>query len=680
MLKKILVANRGEIALRIIRAARALHIETVAVFAADEEGAAHASMADSMMPLGPGSLSETYLNIPKIIEAALESGAEAIHPGYGFLSESYLLAEACRKSNIVFIGPSPEVLRQMGNKLEAKALAESLQIPVLWNQTFDIKTFDTALDSLTFPVLIKSAHGGGGKGMQVVYQPSDLKGKVEQASRMALNYFGNGEVYLEPYIEKARHIEVQILGDNHDHLIHLYERDCTLQRNYQKIVEEAPAPNLPSVTREALLDAALRIGRKLSYSGAGTVEFLVGENGDFYFMEMNPRIQVEHPVTEMITGIDIVQEQLRIAGGAPLSFRQEDVVVKGHSLEVRIYSEDPSKDFAPSGVPVHYFHFPFFNYLRLETDLTETTSLGGSQYDPLLAKIITSGNTREQAYNRMMQALEQTVIAGPATNQRYLLALIGQEVVAGATYYTRYCETEMALLLRKMDEQTQNLPAEVLVPAFLKLRFLTADPNSTDPWKRTGFRNTLMEVDVQITGQHHRVGLSGLMIGESKANGLVDPEILTYTIDGISHSAEVITHSKDSVKVSVGNFSEEIRYRTNQLGAILFYWRGLQIPVSSRDLIEFYPRQGSAQSLGSNGVGDSTVVSHLFGKVVGIAIESGREVKAGDLLLVIESMKSENHIAAHRSGVIKSVEVVIGQQVTDKMPLIVFESNLPTDN
>ncbi len=678
MLKKILVANRGEIALRIIRAARALDIETVAVFAEDEAGAAHASMADSMMPLGPGSLSETYLNIPKIIELALLSGAEAIHPGYGFLSESYLLAEACLKNNLIFIGPSPEVLRQMGNKLEAKALAELLNIPVLWNQTINLERVNATADNLTFPVLIKSAHGGGGKGMQVVYHAQELKGKLEQASRMALSYFGNGEVYLEPYIEKARHIEVQILGDNYGNLIHLYERDCTLQRNYQKIVEEAPAPNLPEATREALLDAALLIGQKLSYSGAGTVEFLVGEQGAYYFMEMNPRIQVEHPVTEVITGIDIVREQLLIAGGAPLTYKQKEVSVKGHSVEVRLYSEDPSKDFAPSGIPVHYFHFPSSKFIRLETDLSENSSTGGSQYDPLLAKIITSGNTRVEAYSRMTRALEQTVIAGPATNQRYLLALIGQEVVTNATFYTRFCETEMALLLREMEGQIKNLPPEILIPAFLKLRFLSADPVSSDPWMRSGFRNSLMEVDVQISGQHHRIGFSCMANGANNSKEI--SQKLTFTIDGIHHLAEVASNSEDSVKVSNGNFSEEISYRTNQSGAILFYWRGLQIPVSSRDLIEFYPRQSTALSAGSKGFGDSTVISHLFGKVVGIAAESGKHVEVGDLLLIIESMKSENHIAAHRSGVIKSIEVVVGQQVTDNMPLIIFENNQPSNN
>lgn len=676
MLKKILVANRGEIALRIIRAARALNIETVAIYAEDEVGAAHAIMADSSLPLGPGSLNETYLNIPKIIAAAKDSGAEAIHPGYGFLSESYLLARACEENNLIFIGPSPEVLRLMGNKLEAKNLAQSLNIPILWNQSIDPQHPAKSASGLTFPLLIKSAHGGGGKGMQVVYDSSELKAKLEQASRMGLNYFGNGEVYLEPYIERARHIEVQLLGDHHGNLLHLFERDCTLQRNYQKIVEEAPAPQLPEKIRDSLLNAALSIGQKLDYSGAGTVEFLVDERGAWYFMEMNPRIQVEHPVTEEVTGIDIVQEQLRIAGGAPLSFRQEEVRVSGHAVEVRIYSEDPSKDFAPSGVPVHYFHFPHENAVRIETDLSENSSAGGSQYDPLVAKIITHGSSRDDAYNKMEEALDQTVIAGPATNQLFLSTLIRQEVVRKARFYTRYCETEISVLLGEIEEKRQQLPIEILIPAFLALKFLPSDQYNSNPWLRTGFRNVLNEADVQIMGKHYRVRFSPALDIPTQPKGSEKSIPVNYSIDRDTFSARVANTSKETFRITSDNFSEEIRWRTNHSGETLFYWRGWQIPVSSRDLSDFYPRAYTAHSSGSLENGSNAVLSHLFGKVVGIAVEPGSKVKSGDLLLIIESMKSENHITAHRSGVIESIEVAVGQQVTDKMRLIIFENNL----
>jgi acetyl/propionyl-CoA carboxylase alpha subunit len=446
-LKKILIANRGEIALRIIRAARKLNIRTVAVFSAEEENALHVVRADEAVSLGTGSLNDTYLNIEKIIRAALETKAEAIHPGYGFLSENHLLAETCQKNGIIFIGPSSEVLRLMGNKLEAKALAESLDIPTLNNYTVNDSNLNKIASSLSYPVLIKSAHGGGGKGMQVVNSAEELNEKVLKASRMAQNYFGNGEVYLEPYVEQARHIEVQVLGDNFGNLVHLYERDCTLQRNYQKIIEEAPAPGLSEKIRNELLEAALKLCRSINYSGAGTVEFLLGKNGLFYFMEMNPRIQVEHPVTEEITGIDIVKEQLSIAAGNPLSFAQNDVIINGHAIEVRLYSEDPSNGFAPSTTPVTFFRFPERTNIRIESDLSGESASAGSQFDPLLCKIIAKGNHREEALSLMNAALWETIISGPKTNQQYIRALLQHPKVADSSTDTRFCENRMNELL-----------------------------------------------------------------------------------------------------------------------------------------------------------------------------------------------------------------------------------------
>jgi acetyl/propionyl-CoA carboxylase alpha subunit len=678
-LYKILIANRGEIALRIQRAAHAMGIRTVAVFSAGEENAPHVTKAGEAVYLGEGSLNDTYLNIDKIINAAKTTGAEAIHPGYGFLSESHLLATACLENGIRFIGPSPEVLRLMGNKLEAKALAESLQIPVLWNKTVNAGNVTDITDSLSFPVLIKSAHGGGGKGMQVARSAAELEEKVTRASRMAFNYFGNGEVYLEPYIEKARHIEVQVLGDSHGNLVHLFERECTLQRNYQKIIEEAPAPNLTDNVRHALLDAAIKLCTNVNYSGAGTVEFILDQSGDFYFMEMNPRIQVEHPVTEEITGIDIVHEQLRIASGKPLSFRQEEVRTDGHAFEVRIYSEDPEKGFAPSTHPVTFARFPSMTDVRLETDLTDQPGAAVNQFDPLLCKLITTGKNRGQALERMLDAINQTVIEGPVTNQHYLRALLQHPDVETGLTDTRFCENNLNDLLSDIWEEKESVPAEMLIAAFLYLKFLPVDSTSRSPWARMGYRNIFNQVDIRMADQHCIVPFSLLSVkNQESQNRAIRAELEAGAVAfsftwKTSHLTAVARLTGDqTVKVTTKDASEDIVFRENQSGKTLFYWHGFDFASGSHDLLEYYPKTGRSLEK-SMPQGDNIVYSPLHGKVIDIPVKTGQVISKGDLLVIIESMKSENHITAHKSGKINSIEVSVGTQVSDHMPLVSLE-------
>ena len=678
-LNKILIANRGEIALRILRAADALNIRTVAIYSAGEENAPHVFKAGESVSLGEGSLNDTYLNIGKIIAAAKATGAEAIHPGYGFLSESYLLAEACENNGIRFIGPSPEVLKLMGNKLEAKALAEKLEIPVLWNHTVSAGTVGTLAPTLSYPVLIKSAHGGGGKGMQIAYSADDLEDKVTRASRMALTYFGNGEVYLEPFIEKARHIEVQVLGDHHGNLVHLYERDCTLQRNYQKIIEEAPAPGLSGPTRQALLDAAVKLCRSVHYSGAGTVEFLLGSGEQFFFMEMNPRIQVEHPVTEEVTGIDIVMEQLRITAGEPLSFTQESVDVKGHAMEVRIYSEDPAKGFSPSTAPVSFFRLPIHPDIRLETDLSSETEFTGSQFDPLLCKIITRGNSRVEAIETMEQALNDTIISGPATNQPLLRALLRQNEVRQALTDTRYCENELPGLLDDIKKEKDNLPTAFLAAAFLYLKFLPQNGHSANPFERLGFRNILNQVDIKIGDQRFEIQFS---LPDHKmiktADRLLKNELtsgalpFSFTWKNISLQLAARLLSPDTIRITSEEGTTEFPFRVNHLGQTVFYWHGMEIIPESADLMEYYPKTGNLIHSGLL-KGDNLISSPLHGKVIDIQVKTDQIISKGDLLLIIESMKSENHITAHKPGKIKTIEVAVGEQVTDQMPLITLE-------
>ncbi len=670
MIKKILIANRGEIALRIQRTAHDMGIRTVALYTPGEERAAHVINSYESVLLGNGPLSETYLNVDKIIDAAKITSADAIHPGYGFLSENPLLAEACDKNGITWIGPTPETLRLMGNKLDAKIFAQNLGIPVLNDVPIFLDQLEETASSLPYPVLIKSSHGGGGKGMQIVQTPNEMIEKATTASRMALNYFGNGDIYTEPFIVNARHIEVQILGDSHGNLVHLYERDCTLQRNYQKIIEEAPAPELSEKLRESILNSATKIGHALRYTGAGTVEFLLDESGRFYFMEMNPRIQVEHPVTEEITGIDIVREQILIASGMPLSFHQNEVKVKGHSLEVRIYSEDPWNDFAPSTIPVSYFNLPYEENIRLETDLSSESKEIGSQFDPLLCKIIATGTDRNYTYNLMVEALQKTVIAGPATNQRYLHSLLTHPKVMSGDVSTRFCEETTDELFYQAEQLRKNIATEFPIAAYLFLKFMPVDPGNKNPWKSQVFVNQQHEVEITIDYTSFIIPVK--IIHQTKKYQY-PYAVLHFQLNGKEKLTEVTSQEANIVKVTIDGHTEIVHWAEYEETTTNFFLKGNTFTLKSADLLGCYPKVRDI-SVGMDAHGFQ-VRSPLHGKVIDIKVQPEQLISKGDLLLVIEAMKSENHIIAHTAGRIKSIDVSIGTQVYDQMTLITLDDH-----
>ena len=658
-LEKILIANRGEIALRIIRAARSMHISTVAVYSEEEAGALHVRQADESVSLGAGSLGDTYLNIDKMIQAAVQTGAQAIHPGYGFLSEDYRFAEACAEAGIIFIGPDAEVLRLMGNKMEAKQFAQKLGIPVLLGQTLVVGQLNGEARTLEYPLLIKASHGGGGKGMQIVGSADELNEKLTHASRAAANYFGNGEVYVEPYIEKARHIEVQIVGDRCGNLVHLFERDCTLQRNHQKIVEEAPAANLPASVQNRLLDAALLLGKETNYSGAGTVEFLVEPDGRFWFMEMNPRIQVEHPVTEEVTGIDIVREQLRIASGEPLSFQQSDVSLKGHSIEVRVYREDPEKAFAPSSAPINFYRLPG-NSARLETDL-DGYNAAGSQFDPLIAKVITSGESRSDALARMELALNELTVHGPKTNLSYLKHLLKERSFMSNDIHTAYCGENLERHLDGMSQARENTSREVLLAAYLYLGFLRKKSEAADTWEQVGFNRLKNEVEIAIDEQLFPVAFShqkGEMFHLS-----IGVELLTFA---------VTEKGQQSLVVNKNGKNHEISWSKHPVAGKWLDLDGFHFHLTSPDLLEDYHGEaaGEEPEMEEN---QAVVRSPLHGKIIDIQVKHKQIIEKGEVLLVIESMKSENHVTSPRAAKIKTIAVEVGSQVTDEMPLIILE-------
>jgi acetyl/propionyl-CoA carboxylase alpha subunit len=425
-IKRLLIANRGEIVCRIISTARRMGIETVTVFAADDSALPHAQAGDINCLLEGETLAQTYLNIDQIIALAKRTKADAIHPGYGFLSENAAFAKAVAASGLVFVGPTADIIAQMGDKAASRKLCEKIKVPVIpgyHGDSQDVAVFAREAKKIGFPVLVKAAAGGGGKGMRVVQDAAGLKAALESARSEARNAFGNGRLLLEKYLVQPRHIEVQVFSDTQGHHIHLFERECSIQRRHQKIVEESPAPNLPAATRKQLYDAAVKIASHIGYIGAGTVEFILDSSGAFYFLEMNTRLQVEHPVTELVTGLDLVRMQLDVAQGKPLSVTQALVRQQGHAIEVRLYAEDAERDFLPATGELSVFSLPHAPHLRCENGY-RAGNMVSPRYDPMIAKIAAGGATREEAIEALLHALNNTLIAGVTTNRAFLMRVL----------------------------------------------------------------------------------------------------------------------------------------------------------------------------------------------------------------------------------------------------------------
>lgn len=456
MFKKILVANRGEIAVRIIRACREMGIQTVAVYSQADEDALHMQLADEAICIGPAKASESYLNMQNILSAAVITQAQAIHPGFGFLSENSRFAEMCEEMNIAFIGPEGKTIDQMGNKSHARELMKAADVPVVPGSEGFLESEEEVVETterLGYPLMLKAAAGGGGKGMRVVNEESELLPAFHSAKGEAQAAFGDNRMYMEKVISPAKHIEVQILADHHGNVIHLGERDCSMQRNHQKLLEEAPSTVLNDSQRQQIGETAVKAAQFVGYRNAGTVEFLLDKEGNFYFMEMNTRIQVEHPITEMITGIDLVKEQIQIAAGLPLSIQQEDIMFRGHAIECRINAENPFKQFSPSPGHISYMLLPSGgNGLRVDTALFA----GGDippHYDSMVAKVITHGSDREEAIAKMKRALYEMVVEGIETNQLFQLDLLEADQFVSGEYDTAYLEREF---LSQWQEQAQN--------------------------------------------------------------------------------------------------------------------------------------------------------------------------------------------------------------------------------
>ncbi|MDY5021043.1 MAG: acetyl-CoA carboxylase biotin carboxylase subunit [Blautia sp.] len=445
MIRKLLIANRGEIAVRIIRACREMGIETVAVYSEADKDSLHTQLADEAICIGPAPSSESYLNMERIMSATLVSGADAIHPGFGFLSENAKFAEFCEQCNVTFVGPGSEVIRNLGNKQIARNTMTAAGVPVIPGTdkpVMDAKTGAAEADRIGYPVIVKAALGGGGKGMRTAYTPEEFVLAFQTAQKEAMMAFGDGTMYIEHFVEHPRHIEFQILADSQGNVIHLGERDCSIQRNHQKMIEESPSAAVSQQLRKAMGDAAVKAAKAAKYVNAGTIEFLLEKNNKFYFMEMNTRIQVEHPVTEFVTGLDLIKEQLRIASGLPLSLKQEDVRIEGHAIECRINAENPLKKFRPSPGLIKELHLPGGQGIRVDTDIYAGYQVP-PYYDSMLAKLIVHGKDRQEAIAKMQSALGEVIIEGIDTNVDYQFEILGNEDYQSGDFDIEFLNTHV---------------------------------------------------------------------------------------------------------------------------------------------------------------------------------------------------------------------------------------------
>jgi acetyl-CoA carboxylase biotin carboxylase subunit len=662
-IKKILIANRGEIAVRVIRTARKMGIQTVAIYAEADRDSLHVKEADEAKFIGKIELSETYLNISKIIAIAKETGCDAIHPGYGFLAENPLFVEACDEAAIVFVGPKANVMRTMGNKIQARAFVKKIGVPITEGLTGNRETLLQAKSRIGFPVLLKAAAGGGGKGMQIVKTEQELEAALESTSRQALTYFGDETIYIEKYLEEPRHIEFQIFGDNQGHLVHLFERECSIQRRYQKIIEESPSPTLTPELRNKMGAAAVKIGKEIKYTNAGTIEFLVDKELNFYFLEMNTRIQVEHPVTEMVTGIDIVEEQILISEGHSLRWKQEELKQTGHAMECRIYAEDPEHNFMPSPGRMTLYKEPQMDSIRIDKGITASSEIT-SYYDPMICKLISWGSTREESRKKMIAALNGYIIHGIRTNILYLSKLISSQAFASNSISTKFCDEHTAEIISSILEEYKKIPIHLALIGYLLYSLEIRNENgpgrnaTSSIWNTLGYWREEMKVRIKSDEQAYSIrivslknGMNSFLIGDTiftAEKNLEEENRLIFSINGINYQAYV-----SSAKDGSGFIDFE--------GHIFWMQRQDFLPESDLPVYS------------ESSVHNNEVYSPMPGKVIKLLVKAGDKVKKGEVLMIIEAMKMESSIVSPINGSVDKVNIAVNDRVAPGKVVIHLE-------
>ena len=666
MIKRLLIANRGEIACRIIGTARRLGLHSIAVYSDADAQARHVALADEAWPIGPAPARDSYLKIDAVIEAARRSGADAIHPGYGFLSENAAFAETCAAAGIVFIGPPAAAIRAMGSKSASKDLMGRAGVPLVpgyHGADQDPAVLAKAAEAIGYPVLIKASSGGGGKGMRIVEAPKQLAEALAAARREAEASFGDPQLLIEKYLLRPRHIEMQVFADQHGNCIHLFERDCSIQRRYQKVVEEAPAPGMTAKRRAALGAAAIAAARAVGYVGAGMVEFIApGDEGgdDFYFMEMNTRLQVEHPVTEAITGLDLVEWQIRIADGEALPLVQDQVAARGHAIEVRLYAEDPARDFLPQPGQLDHVGFPDDAAgVRVDAGV-RTGDTVPREYDPMIAKLIAWGDTRGEAITRLGRALADTEIAGVRTNRAFLAAIVGHPAFAACEIDTGFIERHRADLLPAPAPASARILALATLARLLAERrdsaaaAGTADPHSpwaaVDGWRlnREAWQDCLWRDGEATVAVRARFGRAGFVlslpggVGIAADGTLARDGALLASLDGVRSTARVVRRGD----------------------AVTVFDRGAEHRLILVDPL-------AAASEGEAAAGKLT--APMPGRISAVRVAPGERVARGHALIVVEAMKMEHTITAPAAGVVGAVHYRVGDLVEEGAELLVLE-------
>ena len=664
--RRLLIANRGEIACRIIRTARRLGIETVAVHSDADAGARHVRLADRAERIGPPAAAQSYLDIEALLAAAQRSGADAVHPGYGFLSENAGFAEACAAAGLVFVGPPPAAIRAMGSKSEAKRLLEEAGVPLApgyHGERQDAESLAAEAARIGWPLLIKASAGGGGKGIRRVDRAEDFAAALAACQREAQSSFGDAQVLLERFIERPRHIEIQVFADRHGGCLHLGERDCSIQRRHQKVLEEAPAPGMTPERRAAMGQAAVAAARRVGYEGAGTVEFIAAPDGTFFFMEMNTRLQVEHPVTEMITGLDLVEWQLRIACGEPLPLAQDQVRLEGHAIEVRLYAEDPSRGFLPSPGRLLAWQAPeHLPGVRVDAGVERDDAIT-PHYDAMIAKIIAHGASRTEALARLQTALRDTVVAGPRTNLGFLRRLLATRSVLHADLDTALIEREQAVLLAAEPPLPEALWSAAL-GAWLRTeqdRAATFRTGVRSPWDATdGFR---------LVGTARRRLV--LEAADGRREVAIEPQTDGWRVhrdDGSAATLRAVHDGDGRLQVSLDG-SRSTAFVVVEPGP--GHGGTVHVSAEGRDavlrILDPRDSMGAAESV------DHGLRAPMPGRVVAVLARPGDRVRRGTPLLALEAMKMEHVLTAPADGVVAQVRAHEGAQVAEGVTLIEFE-------
>lgn len=663
MFKKILIANRGEIACRVIHTAKKMGISTVAIYSEADRDAKHVAEADEAVCVGAAQASESYLVADRIVQACIDTNAEAVHPGYGFLSENRAFAELLGKAGIAFIGPGVRAIEAMGDKITSKLLADEFGVNTIPGHTEVVKNAEEAVTISTkvgYPVMIKASAGGGGKGMRVAYDDQECLDGFERATSEAISSFGDGRIFIEKFIEQPRHIEIQIIADSHGNVVSLNERECSIQRRHQKVIEEAPSPFLDEKTRKAMGDQAITLAKAVDYCSAGTVEFIVDRNRNFYFLEMNTRLQVEHPVTEMITGLDLVELMIRIADGETLPITQDDVKINGWSIESRVYAENPYRNFLPSTGRLKYYQSPTEeDGVRVDTGVVEGSDIS-MFYDPMIAKLVTWGETREQAIAKMISSIDQYHIRGVDTNLPFVSAILNHPRFQSGDLSTHFIADEYpdGFLPQPLNPKVKNLLASVLISIHYRITQRAAT------------------VTNRADGYGRKVSNSWvLVLGDEQFPAIISADGGNWAVDlsGNNFSVEDNWTPMDHVYRGRVNgqqvyFQIQKRGYGYEVNCGSFEGSAFVVTPNTAELNKLMPTKTEADM-------SRFLLSPMPGLLVSLAVEQGQSVKAGEELAVIEAMKMENSMRAEQDCVVSKVLVDVGQILEVDQPILEFESS-----